>query len=185
MLDLSSLTNGATDRRAFLGTATAGMAALFTPQILLGQMSQPDSTANTNKKPAKDKGPQIEGALVKEFVRVSHSDLTAVQQMLTETPQLLHVSWDWGGGDFEAGIEAASHVGDRDIALFLMSQGARANLFTATMLGQIEIVRGFLTSYPYLINSRGAHGLSLIHHAKKGGEQALEVLAYLESLGIQ
>ncbi len=185
MIDVSSLINGTTDRRAFFGTAAAGMAALLTPQVLLGQMSQPDSSAIKNKKPAKDKGPQIEGALVKEFVRVSHSDLTAVQQMLTETPQLLHVSWDWGGGDFEAGIEAASHVGDRDIALYLMSQGARANLFTATMLGQTEIVRGFLTSYPYLIHSRGAHGLSLIHHAKKGGEQALEVLAYLESLGIQ
>lgn len=185
MIDVSSLINSTTGRRAFFGTAAAGVAALFTPQILFGQMSQPDSSAISNKKPKKDKGPRIEDALVKEFVRVSHSDLAAVQQMLTETPQLLHVSWDWGGGDFEAGIEAASHVGDRDIALYLMSQGARANLFTATMLGQTEIVKGFLTSYPYLIHSRGAHGLSLIHHAKKGGEQAAEVLAYLESLGIQ
>lgn len=185
MIEFCSWLDRATNRRAFLGTAVAGAATVLTPKILSGQMGNQDSAGVPAKKPSRDKGPQIEAGLVKEFVRVSHSDLEAVQRMLAKTPQLLHVSWDWGGGDFEAGIEAASHVGDRDIALFLMSQGARANLFTAVMLGQIEIVKGFLTSYPYLINSSGAHGLGLIHHAKKGGDEAAQVLAYLESLGIQ
>lgn len=175
----------AANRRVFMGTAATGFAAVLAPQLLIGQTMTQDTTALAAKKPGKDKGPQIEAELVKEFVRVSHSDFEAVQRMLKQTPQLLHVSWDWGGGDFEAGIEAASHVGDRDIALFLMEQGARANLFTAAMLGHIDIVKGFLTSYPYMINSGGAHGLGLVHHAKKGGAEAAQVLEYLETLGNQ
>lgn len=184
MMNISNWLGNAVDRRGFMGTAAVGMAAMLTPQVLRAEMVA-DSTANKEKKPAKAKGPRVDDALVKEFVRVSHFDLEAVRQMLTETPQLLNVSWDWGGGDFEAGIEAASHVGNRDIAFYFMSQGARANLFTATMLGQTEIVKGFMTNYPYMIHSRGPHGLGLVHHAKKGGEEAVGVLAYLESLGIQ
>lgn len=183
MNHFSKWLDSATNRRVFLGTAATGFAAVLAPKLVFGQTMNQDTAAVVTKKPGKDKGPPVEASLVKEFVRVSHSDFDAVQRMLKETPQLLHVSWDWGGGDFEAGIEAASHVGDRDIALFLMEQGARANLFTAAMLGHIDIVKGFLTSCPYMINSGGAHGLGLIHHAKKGGAEAAQVLAYLESLG--
>ncbi|MGB5139466.1 MAG: hypothetical protein WBP29_13115, partial [Candidatus Zixiibacteriota bacterium] len=149
----------------------------------LAQMSGGDTTAAKPAKPVVDRGSQVKPKLAKEFVRISHFDFAAVQQMLTETPQLLNASWDLGDGDFEAGIEAASRVGDREIALYFMSQGARPNLFTATMLGHIDIVKSFLSNHPYLINARGPHGLSLLHHAKKGGDQAAETRLYLESLG--
>ena len=102
--------------------------------------------------------------------------------MFALEPTLLNAVWDWGGGDYESAIGAASHVGNRNIALFLLENGARPNLFTAAMLGHLEIVKGFVDKYPYLKECKGPHGLSLIHHAKKGAEQAKPVLDYLNSL---
>lgn len=56
------------------------------------------------------------------------------------------------------------------------------NIFCASMLGRIEIVKSVLTAFPELKASKGPHGLQLMHHAKKGGEQAKEVLDYLQSI---
>ncbi len=131
----------------------------------------------------KDKGPALDKDLVKDFVGKAHKDLDAVKSMLAQEPGLLNASWDWGGGDFETAMEAAGHVGDRDIALFLLSNGARMNIFCAAMLGHLDIVKQILIVFPELKSSKGPHGLQLIHHAKKGGDEAKSVLEYLESIG--
>lgn len=173
------------ERRALLRNTAVGGALILTggASKLLAQTAPVDSTADKNKKMAGDKGPPLERGLVQEFVRVSHFDAAAVKQMLETQPALLNASWDWGGGDFEAGIEAASHVGNREIALYFVEKGARPNLFLATMLGHLDIVKGYLGRFPAMINTKGPHGLSLIHHARKGGDEAKEVLAYLQGLG--
>jgi hypothetical protein len=51
------------------------------------------------------------------------------------------------------------------------------------MLGRLEIVTPMLTAFPALVRSRGPHGLTLLHHARKGGESAPATLEYLERLG--
>lgn len=132
-----------------------------------------------------NKPPPLDKELVKEFVGKSHSDLDRVKQLLQQEPGLLNCSWDWGGGDFETGLEAAGHVGRKDIAHFLLDNGARMNIFCAAMLGRLDIVKTILTAYPELKTSKGPHGLQLLHHAKKGGSDASEVLQYLESIGAQ
>jgi len=121
--------------------------------------------------------------LVKDFVVKAHANLDGTKSLLAEQPTLLNATWDWGGGDFETGLGGASHVGSRDIAEFLISQGARMDLFTAVMLGRIDIVKPVVSAYPALLQSRGPHGLSLLHHARKGGDPAREVLDYLQRLG--
>ena len=119
--------------------------------------------------------------LVKEFVIAGHGNLEKTKLMLEANPTLLNASWDWGNGDFEEAIEGAGHVGNREIALYLIGKGARFTLFVAAMLGKIEIVKAMIEPYPELVTSKGPHGLDLIHHATKGGEQAVEVLNYLKS----
>ena len=64
----------------------------------------------------------LEPALVNEFVLKAHGDLGVVKQLLEEEPALLNAAWDWGGGDWETGLGAASHVGRRDIAEFLLER---------------------------------------------------------------
>lgn len=125
----------------------------------------------------------LAGDLVQQFVVAAHRDLAATRQMLDEQPGLLNASWDWGGGDFELAIGGAGHMGRRDIADLLLGRGARMDLFVAAMLGRLDIVKGTLTAYPTLLESRGPHGFTLLHHARVGGEPAAEVLRYLQSLG--
>jgi hypothetical protein len=126
--------------------------------------------------------PALEVGLVQEFVAKAHGDLDRVQELLAQQPSLIHATWDWGGGDFETALGAASHMGRRDIAEFLLKNGARLDLFAATMLGELEIVKATLTAFPDAINTLGPHGIPLVAHAQAGGEEAKEVLKYLESL---
>ena len=132
-----------------------------------------------------EKRPALELNLVHEFVSKSHADLDGVKQLLAQEPALINSAWDWGGGDWETGLGAAAHMGRRDIAVYLLENGARLDLFTAAMLGNLEIVRATLAAYPDAISILGPHGISLIAHAQAGGHEALQVLEYLKSLSSQ
>lgn len=122
---------------------------------------------------------------VKEFVGAGHNDLVKVKKLLEEFPGILYATWDWGGGDFETALEGAGHVGTKDVANFLIGQGARTNLFVLTMLGKTQIVKAYLDTYPEYLNAKGPHGFTLLHHAQKGGEDAKELLDYLQSKGLK
>ncbi len=128
------------------------------------------------------KKPQINRQLVQDFVIFAHSELDMTKKLLDREPALLNATMDWGGGDWETGLGGASHMGRRDIALFLIERGARSDLFTAAMLGQLEVVKALLTLQPRLIDAKGPHGISLHFHAQVGGKQAEPVLEYLQSL---
>ncbi len=132
-----------------------------------------------------EKPNQIDTKIVNEFVKVAHSDLDKVKDMLKQYPLLLNSSWDWGGGDFETAIGAAGHMGRKDIANFLLLNGARADIFVLAMLGKTEIVKSMLRDYPTLLNSNGPHGFTLLHHAKKGGKESEELVSHLQSLGLK
>jgi hypothetical protein len=106
---------------------------------------------------------------VKEFVVAGHSDIVKVKKLLEEFPGILYATWDWGGGDFETALEGAGHVGTKDVANFLIGQGARTNLFVLTMLGKTQIVKAYLDTYPEYLNAKGPHGFTLLHHAQRGG----------------
>jgi ankyrin repeat protein len=161
------------NRKIFLSLAALGGTGLLLPSPI-ASYSQP-----------KQKPDPLEKELVKEFVIKGHGDLNRVKELLEKEPGLLNASWDWGGGDFETAIEGAGHVGNKDIAEFLLQKGARMNIFCAAMLGRLDIVKSTLTLYPDLKFSKGPHGLQLLHHAKKGGEGALAALEYLQSIGAQ
>lgn len=129
-----------------------------------------------------DRPPAIDRNLVEEMVRKAHSDLERVKQLVAEQPALVNATWDWGGGDFESALGAAAHVGRRDIATFLVDNGARLDLFAAAMLGKLEVVKAMLAAFPGAIRTPGPHGIPLLTHAKAGGAEAHAVYEYLESL---
>jgi hypothetical protein len=130
-----------------------------------------------------DRPAPLPADLVQQFVGVSHGDFEQVKTLLAQEPRLVNAAWDWGGGDWETGLGAAAHTGQRDIALFLLAHGARLDIFAAAMLGHLEIVQAILTAYPHLKDAPGPHGIPLLSHAQYGGEPALPVLHYLQSLG--
>jgi hypothetical protein len=127
----------------------------------------------------------LEPELVNEFVLRAHGDLGVVKQLLEEEPTLLNAAWDWGGGDWETALGAASHVGRREIAEYLLDRGARMDIFAAAMLGETEIVRAMLDAQPFLRDARGPHGIPLMAHAEAGGEAARDVLELLQAVGVR
>ena len=128
------------------------------------------------------KKPQINRLMVQDFVIYAHSELDMVKKLLEKEPALLNAAMDWGGGDWETGLGGASHMGRRDIAEYLIEQGARVDLFAAAMLGQLDVVKALLTMQPKLIDAKGPHGFSLHWHANAGGEKAKEVLDHLQGI---
>lgn len=126
----------------------------------------------------------IDPKIVNEFVKIAHSDFDRVKEMVMGQPLLLNSAWDWGAGDFETALGAAGHMGLKETANFLISLGARTDIFALTMLGKTDIVKALLKVYPNLLNSKGPHGFTLLHHAKKGGKDAEKILSHLQKLGL-
>lgn len=141
-----------------------GAVALASP--LLGQTAPAAKTVP-------DKGPRLEADLVKQFVGVAHGDLEKTRSMLEAQPALVNATWDWGGGDWETGLGGASHVGSREVAEYLLSQGARMDIFCAAMLGKIDIVKAFLAADPKVVDLPGPHRIPLIRHAIAGKQDAV------------
>jgi hypothetical protein len=133
--------------------------------------------------PVDDFFPSQHPAIVKEMVGVSHGNVARVRELLQLHPDLAKASWDWGFGDWETALGAASHVGNRAIAELLVERGAPPTHFSAAMLGQLDVLKSFVAASPGLQKMRGPHGLTLMLHARNGGAQAAPVVSYLESLG--
>ena len=125
--------------------------------------------------------PTHDSALVRDFVGASHGNVAKVKELLQGRPALAKSAWDWGYGDWETALGAASHVGNRDIAELLIATGAPATIFSAVMLGQLEAVQAFVAASPGIQRTKGPHGIPLLAHAQAG--KAAEVIKYLESLG--
>ena len=123
--------------------------------------------AQETERPAK-----LDAEMVGKFVGKSHGDMRTVKELLKTNPEIVNAAWDWGGGDWETGLGAASHVGRRDIAELLLENGARLDAFASTMLGHTSIVKEMLSSFPRLHTVPGPHGIPLLSHAIFGKEKA-------------
>ena len=120
-----------------------------------------------------DRGPRLDMEMVKEFVIAAHADLEKTKKMLEAQPALVNATWDWGGGDWETGLGGASHIGSTAVAEYLLSKGARMDVFCAAMLGKIDIVKAFLAADPKVVDLPGLHRIPLIRHAIAGKQDAV------------
>lgn len=120
--------------------------------------------------------------LVQELVVVAHSNLPRVKELVGQRATLAKAGWDWGFGDWETALGAASHTGNREIAEFLLAHGAHPTIFSAAMLGQLDVVKAFVSASPGIQRTRGPHSISLLSHALAGGTGAQPVVEYLKSI---
>jgi hypothetical protein len=165
---------GAIDRRALLGAAG-----------ILGTFLLDSGAARAKDEPGAvgDLYPTQDPAVVREVVAVAHGRIDRLRELVTPRPELANAVWDWGFGDWETALGAASHMGRRDIAELLLEHGARPDLFTAAMMGDLASVRAMVAAFPGIQRQRGPHGITLLAHARAGGPPAAEVTRYLEALG--
>lgn len=150
---------------------------LAAPFLTMSDGFDPDAQAVHSLYPSHD--PQF----AKQIVGASHSDLTKVRELLALSPALAKAAWDWGFGDWETALGAASHTGNREIAELLISFGAKPDIYTWAMLGNLAAVKAMIESTPGLQKAHGPHGITLLAHARSGGEPAKPVLDYLAALG--
>jgi hypothetical protein len=174
--------SGAAAVGLFCGRGLLEAQPVSSPSALVPSTT-PESADNVPDFP--EHHPQFDRARMKRFVIAGHVNLAAVKAMLAEEPKLINGAIDWGNGDFETALGGASHMGRRDIAEFLLEHNARMDIFAATMLGQLDIVKAAVAAFPNIVHVPGPHGIPLIVHAEKGGPAAKEVLEFLRPLSAQ
>ncbi len=108
----------------------------------------------------------IDQATIGQFVGAAHGDLSTVKRMLAENPELLNALWVPFD---ETAIQAATQTGARDVAEFLLAQGAPLDICTAAMLGNVQKVEEFLKRDRALAHAKGSHGLPVLFHAAISG----------------
>lgn len=169
-------------RRSFaIGAPAAGVCTF----LAIDSSSASNQIDNDNEPTTSvyDGFPSQDPELVRETVATSHFNFKRVRELVEASPALAKANWDWGYGDWESALGAASHMGNRDIATFLIEQGARPNIFSAAMFGQLDVVKALVAASPGVQRIHGPHGITLLSHANAGGKPALEVAKYLETLG--
>lgn len=139
-----------------------------------------------------DKYPAIDDDLVRKVVGEAHRNFDTVKEIVDRQPELSKACWDWGFGDFETALGAASHMGHKDIAEYLIEKGARPDIFAFAMLGKVEAVKALIGSSPGIQQNLGPHGITLLQHAKNRlrhslnaveKQKQLQMVEYLTSLG--
>jgi hypothetical protein len=166
-------------RRSFF-SVTSGLSALGISALATrawGQAALPYAIAGA------DAFPQQDPAVVKDAVGASHGNFARIREIVEKQPAMARASIDWGFGDWETCLDAAAHVGNKPIADFLLTHGARPTIFSAAMMGQLDAVKAFVAARPGIQRTLGPHGITLMSHAKAGGPDAAAVVQYLAGLG--
>ncbi|HEV8270722.1 MAG TPA: hypothetical protein VGQ04_05410 [Chitinophagaceae bacterium] len=184
--------NNSNQRRRFIKSSAFGLIGI----TAFGNLSAKDTVKIEKIENANTlfyRYPGINDTMASGVVGASHGNFDKVKELVNARPELAGASWDWGFGDWETALGAASHVGRRDIAEFLMSNGARPDIFTYAMLGMLNSVKEIIETVPGIQTHGGPHGITLLQHAKNrledksisAGDAAnvKNVISYLESLG--
>src|SRR4029453_12728066 len=143
---------------------------------------QAPASAQPPRPSMSDAFPSHSLALSREMVIAAHGTLPRLKELLSRWPTLAKAAIDWGYGDWEDALGAASHVGRREIADLLITNGGRPPLFSAAMLGQLDVVRAMIAASPGVERVHGAHSITLLRHAMAGGAGAQPVVEYLKTL---
>lgn len=180
-------------RRSFIKSSTLSILGITTFGFASAKNVFADVVIKNMDGPFYYRYPAIDDDMVAGIVGASHGNFDKVKKMVNERPELAGASWDWGFGDFETALGAASHVGRRDIAEYLISKGARPDIFTFTMMGMLQSVKEIIETVPGIQSHAGPHGITLLAHAKNRLRHkdlsasditnVNSVLQYLESLG--
>ncbi len=114
---------------------------------------------------------------INELVVAAHHDLPRVKELLAEQPDLLNENAEW----IETPIQAAAHVGNREIADYLLGQGAPLDICTAAMFGNADAVHKILAEDPGEAQATGSHDIPVMYFAAISG--SVEVAQILHHAG--
>jgi hypothetical protein len=169
-------------RRHFMGLTPVAFSPLSLAFDAAAAHAQAPESTEPPRLPLPDAFPSHSLPLSREMVIAAHGNLPRVKALLSRWPTLAKAAIDWGYGDWEDALGAASHTGRREIADLLIANGARPTLFSAAMLGQLDVVSAMIAASPGVERVHGAHSITLLRHAMAGGAVAQPVVEYLKTL---
>ncbi len=182
------------NRRSFIGTTAIGI--FGTLPLYKAMLQFPSFKTEEERQEVATIGslyPTADPADIRKVVGASHTQFEIVKELVSARPELAKATWDWGFGDWESALGAASHMGRKDIAEFLIANGARPNIYTFAMLGKLEPVKHMIEAMPGIQRITGPHGITLLSHAQirlridnvegPEKEQQEALVEYLTSLG--
>jgi hypothetical protein len=166
------------NRRKCLTLGLASSVAAVSSRLSAQQDDRKLEASAKPVKPEPERGARQDLELVKAFVGAGHSNknLDRVKDYLSQQPRLIYAAWDWGGGDWETALGGASHTGSRQMARYLLSQGARIDSYCAAMLGEREVVAALVAANPSVADAKGPHGYTLLYHTAISGDVAMAEL---------
>ena len=180
-------------RRRFIKSSAFGLIGITTFGYASAQGALQKTNAVNEEPPLFYRYPSLNDEMVSSVVGASHGNIDKVKELIGRRPELAGAAWDWGFGDWETALGAASHVGRRDIAELLITNGARPDIFTFAMLGMLKSVQEIIETVPGIQSHTGPHGITLLQHAKNRLEHKSisaadssnvnKVISYLEGLG--
>jgi hypothetical protein len=153
-------------RRRFIKSSAFGLIGLTAFGNSSAQSMINKIEMGNNAEPLFYRYPSMNDNMVSSIVGASHGNFDKVKELVNSRSELAGASWDWGFGDWETALGAASHVGRRDIAEYLISNGARPDIFTYTMMGMLKSVQEIIETIPEIQSHNGPHGITLLQHAK-------------------
>ena len=112
------MVNGVTRREVLSGLAVLGLTASEVSRVVSAQAAAtpPDLMWPQPVTGISQAYPTTDAIVARDIVGASHNSLDRVKAMVSRQPELAKASWDWGFGDWETALGAASHVGNRPIA---------------------------------------------------------------------
>jgi ankyrin repeat protein len=117
---------------------------------------------------------EIDQETINQFVGAAHGNFDAVKKLLAAHPAILNEAAAWG----ETAIQAAAQMARRDIAEFLLANGAPLDICTAAMLGRREEVKAMLAANSKTAQVHGAHGIPLLYFPAIVGRKDIAELVY-------
>jgi len=106
---------------------------------------------------------------INQCVLQAHGNLDEVRKLVDADPELVLGNAEWT----ETPLQAASHMGRKDIAEYLLEQGAELDFFAAAMLGRSDDVARFIAADQSLPQSAGVHGIPSLYFPALTGQIAI------------
>lgn len=110
------------------------------------------------------------------FVNAAHHEPEVAMGMLRKDRSLATARASWG----ETALEAASHLGRRELIRRLLGEGAVLDVFAATAMGDREAVLELLPEAG--LDACGVHALPLLHFAVMSRDQGMVELLLHEGV---
>ena len=119
---------------------------------------------------------RLDQGSVDDFVGLAHDEPSAAATWLRWRPELAYLTSSWG----ENALQAASHLGHKQLLSALLEHGAAVDVYAACSMGDTATVRALLPAHS--AQACGIHGLPILHFGVVSRD--VQMLEFLLGAGV-